>query len=218
MILIFMTIIFKRFIPIIIISVILFSCGPKTILTDPENLNPNSLNWIPFTGYEDIVFVYDTSEMSYSSGAREMYFENLRYKTDQGGFLGVQEDYYAALERQSMTFNSESTPYFISYYLERNKGDLGDWDVFKVAVGDGDYYKNEMKIITYESDNYDKGEDYDYKNEVTLNGIIFDSVYYKKQDRRPFEVYYTKKLGVVAFKVSSTEIWMIKQDTTIIEE
>ena len=43
--------------------------------------------------------------------------------------------------------------------------------------------------------------------------IQFDSVYFKKQERRPFEIYYTQKLGVVAFKVSSTELWTIRQDT-----
>lgn len=181
--------------------------------TDTESLNPGSLDWIPFSGDEDISFVYDTSEMAYSTGGRMIYFDYLRYKTDQGGFFEGQKDYYAELERQSLVFESESTPYFISYYLERNKGELGDWDVFKVAVGDGDYYKNEMKIVTYETDSYNKGEDFDYKNQITLNGVTFDSVFYKKQDRRPFELYYTKQLGVIAFKVSATEIWMIKQDT-----
>ncbi|MBM3435149.1 MAG: hypothetical protein FJY07_02900 [Bacteroidetes bacterium] len=208
-----MKLFYSIFLYLFSITIFLSGCGPKSITTIQENLNPESLDWIPFTGDEDISFIYDTNEMAYSSQAKQIYYDYLRYKTDQGGFFEGQKDYYADFERQSISFESESTPYFISYYLERNKGDLGDWDVFKVAVGDGDYYKNELKIITYESDSYDKGEDYDYKSELTLNGVTFDSVYFKKQDRRPFELYYTKKLGVIAFKVSSTEIWMIKQDS-----
>jgi hypothetical protein len=196
------------------ITIFFSGCGPKSITTPAENLNPNSLNWIPFGGDEDISFVYDTNEITYSATGKEIYFENLRYKTDQGGFFDGQKDYYADFERQSLTFESESTPYFISYFLEHNKSDQGDWDIFKVAVGDGDYYKNELKIVTYESDSYNKGEDYSFKESLVLNGVEFNDVYYKKQDRRPFELYYTKDQGVIAFKVSATELWVIKQDST----
>jgi hypothetical protein len=204
----------KRILPVkLIVLIFIFGCGPKSVTTEKEDLYSDSEKWIPFTGYEDVIFIHDTSEMVFSGSGRESYYENLRYMTDQGGFIGGQEDYYAELERQELFFNSTSTPYFISYFLERNKGELGDWDIFKIAVGDGDYYKNEMKIVTYETDNSDKGENFSFKNDVILNGIQFDSVYYKKQERRPFEIYYTLKQGVVGFKVSATELWTIKQDT-----
>ena len=89
--------------------------------------------------------------------------------------------------------------------LERDKGDTGDWDIFRVSLGDGDYYKSEMKIVTYESDKYDKGENYSFKATVTLNGKVFNDVYYLKQERRPFEIYYTEQQGIVAFKLSALE-------------
>ncbi len=191
----------------------LIGCGPKSVTTDTENLDSISLAWIPFAGSEDVVFEFDTSRMAFYGAGRSSYYENVRYMTDQGGFIAVQEDYYADLERQNLIFNSASTPYFIRYYLERNKGELGDWDILKVSVGDGDYYQNEMKIVTYETESSDKGENFTFKPQVELSGIKFDSVYYKKQERRPFEIYYTQRLGVVAFKVSSTELWVIYQDT-----
>jgi hypothetical protein len=191
----------------------LIGCGPKSITTDTENLDTISEAWIPYAGSEDVVFEFDTSQMVFSGAGRASYYENVRYMTDQGGFIGVQEDYYAELERQNLLFYSVSTPYFIKYYLERNKGELGDWDILRVSVGDGDYYQNEMKIVTYETENSSKGENYTFKPEQVLNGISFDSVYYKKQERRPFEIYYTRRLGIIGFKVSSTELWTIKQDT-----
>jgi hypothetical protein len=198
----------------VVVTITLFSaCGPKTVVTERQDLYPQSIEWIPYIGNEDISFIYDTNEMAYSASGKLIYYDYLRYKTDQGGLFEGQKDYFADFERQTLSFISEATPYFITYFLERNKGELGDWDVFKVSVGDGDYYKNEIKIITYESDDSNKGEDFDFKSEITLNGITFDSVYFKKQDRRPFELYYTKKLGVIAFKVSATEIWVLNYDT-----
>ena len=67
-----------------------------------------------------------------------------------------------------------------------------------------------MKIVTYESDKYDKGEKYSFKPTVTLNGKVFTNVYFVKQERRPFEIYYTQQQGIVAFKLSAKETWTIK--------
>jgi hypothetical protein len=151
--------------------------------------------------------------MVFTGSGKETYYENVRYMTDQGGFIELQKDYYADLERQKLLFNSVSTPYFIQYYLERNKGELGDWDIFKISVGDGDYYQNEMKIVTYQTESSNKGENFTFKKEMTLNGVEYQNVYFKKQERRPFEIYYTLKQGLVGFKVSSTELWTLRQDT-----
>lgn len=201
----------------IIFSILLFTlslmigCGPKSVNTAREDLNPLSRSWIPYAGNEIVVYEYDTNEWIFNGIGKEVYYENVRYMSDQSGFFQVQEDYYADLERQELTFDSPSTPYFIKYYLERNKGEVGDWDIIKVSVGDGDYYKNEMKIVTYETDTYDKGEIFtSYSASKTLNGIVFDSVYYLQQERRPFGVYYNERYGVIAFKISTAELWTIK--------
>lgn len=191
----------------------LTACGPKKVSTADEKLQNSSKDWIPYTGTEELVYIYDTNKLVFTSSGKETFFDNIRYMSDQSGFVTVQEDYYADMERQLLIFDSPSTPYFLKYYLERNKGDTGDWDILKVSVGDGDYYKNEMKIVTYETDSYDKGEYYVFKKSKLLNGITFDSVYLWKQKRRPFEIYYTAKQGIVAFKVSSTELWVIQSDT-----
>jgi hypothetical protein len=196
----------------LVFIILLIGCGPKSINSEDETLDSLSVRWIPYYGSENVTFEYDESQMLFSGAGRESYFENVRYMTDQG-FIGQQEDYYANLERQDLIFNSVSTPYFIKYHLERNKGELGDWDILRVSVGDGDYYQNELKIVTFETDNSDKGENYTFKKEQVLNGITFDSVYFKKQERRPFELYFSKRYGVIAFKVSATELWIIQQDT-----
>ena len=196
----------------ILLSLII-GCGPSTVNTAKENLNVESRPWIPYAGNESVVYEYDTNNWVFTGSGKDIYYENVRYMSDQSGFFKVQEDYYADLERQELNLDSPYTPYFIKYYLERNKGETGDWDVIRISVGDGDYYKNEMKIVTYESDDFDKGENYkSYFPTKVLNGITFDSVYYSEQERRPFGVYYNKRYGVVAFKVSSAELWTIKLD------
>ncbi|MCD4684273.1 MAG: hypothetical protein K8R86_13395 [Bacteroidales bacterium] len=203
------------FFTILIVALsVMFGCGPKSVNSAREDLHSTSRQWIPFAGSELVAFEYDTNEWVFSGAGKEIYYENIRYMSDQSGFFQVQEDYYADMERQELTFDSPSTPYFIEYYLERNKGEVGTWDIIKISVGDGDYYKNEMKIVTYETESYDKGEIYSsFSLKKTLNGIVFDSVYYSQQERRPFGVYYTKRYGVIAFKVASTELWVIKQET-----
>jgi len=192
---------------------VMIGCGPKSVTTAREDLNSSSRPWIPYAGNETVVYVYDTNEWIFNGLGKEVYYESVRYMSDQSGFFQVQEDFYADMERQELTFDSPSTPYFIKYYLERNKGQGGDWDIIRVSVGDGDYYKNEMKVVTYENDTYDKGEIYtSYSATKTLNGVQFDSVYYFQQERRPFGVYYNKRYGVIAFKVASAELWSIKLD------
>jgi hypothetical protein len=186
------------------------SCGPKSTNIGQEDLQIASRDWIPYAGTESITFVFDTNEMVFTGQGKEIYYENVRYMSDQSGFFTLQEDFYADLEREELLFESPSTDYFINYKLERNKGETGDWDVLTVTLADGDYYSNHLKIVVYESDIYDKGEVFNFSRSSTLNGIVFDSVYYWKQERRPFEIYYTKKQGVVGFKITPKEIWTLK--------
>lgn len=192
---------------------LVFGCGPKSISTERENLAKSSQEWIPFNGDESVVFEHDTNKMIFTGLNKTSYYENVRYMSDQSGFFQVQEDYYAELERVEMTFESDATSYIIKYYLERNKGDVGDWDVLRVCLSDGDFYKNEIKIIVYENNDFDKGEYFQYKTKVILNKVQFNDVYFRKQEQRPLEIYYTKESGIVAFKLSSQEVWTLKQDT-----
>jgi len=194
----------------LIIIVSLNSCGPKSISTGKENIETSSEQWIPFNGEESVVFVHDTNKITFTSSAKVFFYDNERYMTDHGSFIALQEDYYADLERQTLNFTSNSTSYNIDYYLERNKGDVGDWDMLRVTMTDGNYYHNEIKIAVFNPSGSDLGELYEYKKTETLNGIQFDSVYSRKQPQRPFEIYYTKRKGVIAFKLSSQEIWTLE--------
>ncbi|MBN2175400.1 MAG: hypothetical protein JW731_14810 [Bacteroidales bacterium] len=187
-------------------------CGPKSVTTEPEDLQDLSREWIPYSGNESVTYVYDTNEMIFSGQGRETYYENIRYMTDQSGFFTLQEDYYANLEREELVFESPSSDYFISYKLERDKGDTGDWDILRITLADGFYYSNHLKIVVFETDNFDKGEVFKFSKSSTLNGVKYDSVYYWKQERRPFEIYYTKKQGVIGFKLTPKEIWTLKSE------
>jgi hypothetical protein len=197
----------------ILLAGLVFSCSPKSINTERENLTGASKAWIPFNGNEDIVFVFEDNEMVFSGQGKSTYYENVRYMTDQSGFFTVQEDYYADMQRQELIFETPSSVYYINYYLERNKGETGEWEILRVSVGDGDYYKNEIKIVTQQTDKTDKGEIFTYTETKVLNNVKYDSVYFWKQERRPFEIYYTKKQGIVAFKVSTNELWSLKADS-----
>ena len=197
---------------VVLLSVVFLvpACGPKSVSTEKENLQSASIAWIPYQNYESVVFEYDSATMTFTGTGREEYYENIRYMTDQGGFINYQTDYYAKLERHAMSFESDTSTYVINYYLERNKGDVGDWDILEVSMVEGDFYSNKLKILLYESGSYDYGEVYQYKKSMKLAGKSFTDVYYRIQDRRPFEIYYTPQQGIVAFKLSSTEFWTIK--------
>lgn len=187
------------------------SCGPKSIESDPVDLKPSSKSWVPFYGLEYIVFKSDTNTIIFKGQGLSQYYENKRYMTDASGFFSSQKDYYADFEREELTFVSDQTPYIITYKLESDKGDVGDWNYLTVKMIDGTYYKNELKMITYTNSDYDFGQVYSYKKSVSLNGIVFDSVYYLKQSSRPMELYYTKKDGVIGFKLNAQELWTIEK-------
>ncbi len=197
---------------VVLLSVVFLvpACSPKSVSTEKENLQGASLSWIPYQNYESVVFEYDSSTMIFSGTGREEYYENVRYMTDQSGFINYQTDYYAKLERHAMSFESDTSTYVINYYLERNKGDIGDWDILEVSMVEGDFYSNKLKILLYESGSYDYGEIFLYRKSMKIAGKDFTDVYYRIQDRRPFEIYYTPQQGIVAFKLSSTELWTIK--------
>ena len=197
---------------IIVLLLALSSCGPKSVTTDPVLLQEESKSWIPFSGGQQITYYHDTNKVLFTSDGRLTYFEKVRYMSDQSGFFTYQKDYYADLEREELAFSSSSTDYFLQYTLSKGKGESGEWDLLHVEIADGSYYSNKMKIVVYQTDGFDKGEVYSYKNKVTLNGNVYDSVYYVTQERRPFELYYTPSRGIVAFKVSSNEIWTIDPD------
>jgi len=201
---------------IILILLSLPSCGPKAVESDPINLQPSSKAWIPFYGLEYIVYKTvhnnDTSTIIFKGQGRNSYYDNKIYMTDASGFFSSQKDYYADFEREELTFESDQTSYIITYKLESDKGDVGDWNYLTVKMIDGTYYSNELKMITFTNSDYDFGQIYSFKKSVTLNGIVFDSVYYWKQSSRPMELYYTKKEGVIAFKLSATELWTIDKE------
>ena len=196
----------------LLILLVAASCSPKSVITDPEELSELSRSWIPFLGNESVVYEFDGKNMIFDGTLKQSYFETVLYKTDQSGFFTFQEDYYADLERQVLEFNLPNSPYFFKYYLEKNKTQTSDWDILKVTMADGDYYKNEIKIAVLNRDDFDKGEHFQFKASVTLAGKTFENVYYWTQERRPYELYYTQELGIVAYKVATNELWTIKPD------
>ena len=190
--------------------ILLIGCGPKEITTDPEELSNSSKSWIPFSGNESVSFIYDTNSMVFTGTGKTSYFETVRYKTDQGSLFTFQEDYYADLERETLGFVSPSTDFFFIYYLEKNKSETGDWDILTVTISEGIYYSIELKIVISETDDFDKGDNFKFQKSLTLNGETYSNVYYWKQERRPFEIYYTQTQGIIGFKLSSNELWTIQ--------
>lgn len=194
-----------------VIIALFSSCSPTKEDTGEASLSDASKQWIPFVGTESITFVSDTSEIVFTGQEKQSIFKNTRYNSDQSGFFTVQKDYYADMERETLYFESTSTPYYFQYYLQKYMGETGSWDILRVSIADGDYYKNEVKIVVYETDSYDKGEIFIFSSSINLGGKVYNDVYYWKQENRPLELYYNKEYGVVAFKLSSNELWTLKQ-------
>ncbi len=192
--------------------VIIFSaCSPSKENTGEAPLSDKSKQWIPFTGTESVTFISDTSEMVFTGQEKESIFENTRYNSDQSGFFNVQKDFYADMERQTLYLGSDNTSYYLRYYLQKYMGESGEWDILRVSLADGDFYKNEIKIVVYETDSHDKGEIFNFSSSINLGGKVYSNVYFWKQENRPLELYYNKEYGVIAFKLSSNELWTLKQ-------
>jgi hypothetical protein len=187
------------------------ACSVKKEEAGPVSLKDDSKLWIPFEGTESVAFVTDTSEMTFTGKGKESLYVNTRYNSDQSGFFSLQKDYYADLEQQTLIFKSPNTPYYFKYYLQKYMGATGSWDILQVTIADGEYYQNEIKMVVYESDSYDKGEVFTFSSSINLNGNVFKKVYYWKQENRPFEIYYNQEQGIIGFKLSSNELWTIKQ-------
>lgn len=199
------------YISILSFMIIFFSaCSPSKEDTGTASLKEGSRQWIPFGGNESVTFISDTAEITFTGQGKDSLFENVRYATDQSGFFTVQKDYYADVESQTLYFKSSSTPYTFRYYLQKYMGETGEWDIIRVALLDGDYYKNEIKIVVYETDSYDKGEIFSFSSSMNLNGQVFTDVYFWKQENRPYELYYTQAEGIVGFKLASNELWSLK--------
>ncbi|MCD4745772.1 MAG: hypothetical protein K8R58_05690 [Bacteroidales bacterium] len=208
--------IIKQFLLLIIIFLFVISCGTKTVNTDTVYLNETSLAWIPFQGDEQVTFISsDSNEVVYHGTGKNIYFENVLYETEQTGFFSSEKNYYADMERIDLIFQSDSLAYNIKYYLETNKGSIGDWDIFKLSFSDKNF-SILMKKIVYYTDDWDYGEHFEYADSITINDNKYYNVYYFTQLSRPYEIYYTQTQGVVGFRLSDYEIWSLKiePDTT----
>ncbi len=192
--------------------IFLFSaCSPSKEDTGEALLSEASKQWIPFVGNESVTFISDTNEVVFTGLEKESMTENTRYNSDQSGFFTVQKDFYADIERQTLNFESDETSYNFGYYLQKYKGETGEWDILRISLADGDYYKNGIKITVYETDSYDKGEIFKFSSSMNLGGTVYQDVYFWKQENRPLELYYNKAYGIVAYKLSSNELWTLKQ-------
>lgn len=189
-------------------TVIIAGCDSKTVNTETEYLNNASLQWLPLTGNETLVFENDTSALEFHGTGEETYFENVRYKSDLEGMFKVQENYYADMQRRTIQYVSDSTNYVFTILQKRCKGDIGDWDELYVTLSDGFYYENAVKIITYKTAGFDYGESMIYTS-LKLDGKNFANVYYNEQERRPQNLYVNKAQGIVGFNTVSDDIWTI---------
>ncbi len=202
--------IFKKWALFLVGIATIVACGPKEIESDPGLLSAQSKEWIPFEGDETVTFTSDEDTLRFEGTGKTTFFDKVRIMSDQSGFFKIQEDYYAKLERQELIFESPTSRYFMRYYLEKSKGETGEWDMIHISLADGDYYKNEIRILVFETDDFAKAETYEFKPSVNLNGITFHDIYYLKQERRPFELYFSKTQGIVGFKISANELFTIQ--------
>jgi hypothetical protein len=81
---------------------------------------------------------------------------------------------------------------FYVIILRKTKLKAETGNCFKVTISDNQYYSNQLRIITYETDDFNKGKNYRLQASMTLSGKVFSDVYYWKQERRPFEIYIPK--------------------------
>ncbi|GAB4329559.1 MAG: hypothetical protein Kow00127_21910 [Bacteroidales bacterium] len=193
----------------VIVLMLLSSCGPKSVTSDRETLSQEARSWIPFSGQETLKYASADDTLIFTGQGKNSWFEDVLYMTDQSSLISLQTDYFAELEREELTFESTQTQFSIHYKLSRHKGDTGDWEIIEVSMSDGIYYENRIKVVINETDNTNKGELYKHRSSFSAGGVTYNDVYYLKQERRPYELFYTPTDGVIAFKLSSNQLFYL---------
>jgi len=188
---------------------ILSGCAPQEVDKGTQLLSSSSKLWVPYVGDEIISFAdTDSNRLVFQGMGYTDYLERVLYQSDQSGLFKSQQDYYANMERMNLTFASDSTNYVLNFNLEANKSEVGDFDVLRVTVSDGAFYYNTLKIVVYKTSEFNYGEVFKKRPTLTLKGRTYANVYYWQQERRPFEVYFTKTEGIIAMTLFSDQLWV----------
>jgi hypothetical protein len=182
----------------------------KEIYMGQSTLTNNSRLWIPYQGGEKVVFLnVNSSEgatMSYELGKRKSIFNNITECRAKNPFQDECEVY--SMEYEFVTATSVDKKGTLTYSLERGQKDKKFYDELKLRV---QYYgSSEVNMVLQvynDTGTLDKNCDFvAYPNTIKLGNKSFSDVYVKKVGSQ--EVYYTKKQGVVAFKVDGTNLWV----------
>jgi len=182
----------------------------KEIYMGQSNLTNNSRLWIPYQGGEKVVFVNlnsaEGASMSYEFAKRKSIYNNITECKAKNPFQD--ECFVYSMEYDFVTATSVDKKGTLTYSLERGQKDGKYYDELKLRV---QYYGsaevNTILQVYNETGTLDKNCEFiEFPNTVKVGNKYLSDIYVRKVGNQ--EVYYTKKQGVVAFKVDGTNLWV----------
>lgn len=210
----------------IFLSIIIFqsccNCGPDILLGEFD-LAEESVRFVPYTGNEILVFTDNEGKEHklYSPNGKKIMQTTLKVKTTcDEGLINKQHLYYR-IQREQVAFYDETNKQVFYTDLttfsedNQNSDSIAIYDLLQVDSGiDGDF-NGQIKIITKERQNHvssyhkDTWHCSEFLGDTILYGREFKNVY-KGNVNLNRNIYYNGEKGVIAFEISDTTHWVLK--------
>jgi len=187
----------KQFIILILLFILFSSCNKDHIYN--LEFQDSYTNWLPPDSINSFSFTSPTNkelifEWNYSRTAN-----NLIYINTEGQGTSY---YYADKISTSYLCDAESMYIRYDYYLQYMY-DYGEVDILEISINEYHYSEFNLRINTpnyVDEIFYAEYANYLFAESITLNGIQFNTVYYRESLEGDAGIYYQKYNGVIAIK------------------
>ena len=198
------------------------TCGPD-ILLGRFDLAEESVRFVPYTGNETLVFTDNEGKEHKlnSPKGKKVTQTTLKVKTTcDEGLINKQHLYYR-IQREEVAFCDEFNNQLfytdLTTLFEDNKNldSIAIYDFLLVDSGINGEFNGQIKIITKERQNYVSSY---HKDIWHCSEFIGDTIIYGREFKNVYKgnvnlnrnIYYNWEKGVIAFEISETTYWVLK--------
>ncbi len=180
----------------------------KFVENGPQNVNPEALTFLPFTGNETLIYKNASGQsMTVRNSERKRIYNSLEDCYDQG-LKRICDRYQMEQVFVSGLENTKSL--VISYTISHRVKQQKFYDVMEILITHKSKPQIDLPIVVYNEFEITNTEITPpvYSPSLTLNGKTFQEVFHKQEGTR--NIYFTKKLGVVAFNYDGEALWVLQ--------
>ncbi len=187
----------KQFIILILLFILFSSCNKDHIYN--LEFQDSYTNWLPPDSINSFSFTSSTNkelifEWNYSRTANNLIYINTE---------GQGTSYYYA-DKISISYLCDAESMYIRYdYYLQYMYDYGEVDILEISINEYHYSEFNLRINTpnyVDEIFYAEYANYLFAESITLNGIQFNTVYYRESLEGDAGIYYQKYNGVIAIK------------------